>query len=320
VADIDGVKSELQAALAAAIGSISVGFVPLFMTGLQEAGVDTVSGLLLRYLVALTVLVPLALWSLGNLSGAWRDGGRWLFLNGLILGAAQTYCYFRAVESLPTSVVITVFYCYPVFAIALDRLFYGMPVRRATVIAVTIVIVGVALASLPGFARGRLDPVGLIFAALAPLGYAAYIAIAYPHTQRVPPLASAVFIYGALALAFASVGIGLGNVTLPPVPELWLNVLFIGTFGGALQIAAFTFALPRLASTGYALIVCLEFVTVVLAGVLILGEKLSPLQWTGIILVLSGILIERLARARRAAAPSVVPARQTTAPNDSVSI
>ena len=65
-----------------------------------------------------------------------------------------------------------------------------------------------------------------------------------------------------------------------------------------MQIAAFTFALPRLASTGYALIVCLEFVTVVLAGVLILGERLSPLQWTGIILVLGGILIERLASGR----------------------
>ena len=98
--------TELQAAAAAAIGSTAVGFVPFFMNGLQHAGVDTVSALALRYFVAVLVLVPLALWLTGGLAAEWRRGGHWLVLNGLTLGTFQVYCYFKAIETLATSVVV----------------------------------------------------------------------------------------------------------------------------------------------------------------------------------------------------------------------
>ncbi len=291
--------NELQAVAAAAIGSTAVGFVPFFISGLQQAGTDTVSALALRFTVALLVLVPLAVWQTGGLGAEWRRGGRWLFLNGLILGTFQVYCYFKAVETLATSIVVTIFYVYPVIAIALDRFMFGLEVRRTTLLAVAIVIAGVALASVPGFAGAALDPTGLFFAALAPFGYAAYIAAAYPITKRVAPLASAVFIYGAYTVAFGAWALARG-LRLPSEPGLWLNVLYIGTLGGAMQVASFAYALPRLSSSGYAIIVCLEFVTVVIAGVLLLGEKLLPVQWVGVGLVLGGILLERLSRAAAA--------------------
>lgn len=272
---------------------------PFFISGLQRAGVDTVSALSMRFGVALLVLVPLALWRTGGLNAEWRRGGRWLFLNGLTLGTFQVYCYFKAVETLATSIVVTVFYVYPVIAIVLDRFLFGLEVRRTTLLAVAIVIAGVALTSLPGFAGAALDPTGLFFAALAPVGYAAYIAAAYPITKRVAPLASAVFIYGAYAIAFGAWALMQG-FKLPVEPGLWLNVLYIGTLGGALQVASFAYALPRLSSSGYAIIVCLEVVTVVVAGVLLLGEKLLAVQWLGVGLVLGGILLERLSRAAAA--------------------
>lgn len=297
----DSRTTEHQAALVAAIGSISVGFVPFFIIGLQQAGMDTVSALFFRYLVALAVLVPLAAWLTGGLGAEWQRGGRWLFLNGLTLGAFQTYCYFKAVETLATSIVVTVFYCYPAMAIILDRLIFRLTVRWTTLLAVTIVIGGVVLTCVPGFAGARLDVTGIVFASLAAIGYAVYIAIAYPFTKQVAPLASASFIYASMAAAFG-VATLLQGLTLPAAPELWLNVLFIGTLGGALQIASFAFALPRLSSSGYAIIVCLEVVTVVMAGVVLLEERLVTVQWFGVALVLGGILLERLTRSRALAA------------------
>jgi drug/metabolite transporter (DMT)-like permease len=105
---------------------------------------------------------------------------------------------------------------------------------------------------------------------------------------------------------------------MPPRSDLWVNILFIGTLGGALQILSFSYALPRLASTGFAVIVCLEVVTVVLAGVVLLGERLEPVQWLGVVLVLGGILLARLAKAPRPgpaapppdSAPAASPSRQ----------
>jgi multidrug transporter EmrE-like cation transporter len=100
---------------------------------------------------------------------------------------------------------------------------------------------------------------------------------------------------------------------MPKAPDLWLNLLFIGTVGGALKILSFAYALPRLASSGYALIVCLEVVTVVLAGVILLGETLLAVQWLGIVLVLAGIAVTRTRRRRIPISPPSTAAAVTTA-------
>lgn len=294
-------SAELKAVIVAAIGSISVGFVPMFISGLQKAGMSTVSTLVWRYLVALAILVPLALWR-HRLVEEWHRGGKWLVLNGLSLGVLQVYCYFKAIETLPTSVVVTLFYFYPVLTLVLDRMLFRLSFGPAKLAGVLIIVLGVALTSWPGFAGARIDPQGVLFVALAALGYALYIAAAYPVTKRVAPLASAVFIYGSYAIAFGFAALIYG-FDWPPSPDLWLGVLFIGTLGGALQILSFSYALPRLASSGYAVIVCLEVVTVVLAGVFLLGERLQPVQWLGVALVLGGIFLARASRSMSRAVP-----------------
>lgn len=290
----------------AAIGSISVGFVPMFISGLQKSGMNTVSALTWRYIVALAVLLPLALWR-HRLVEEWQRGGKWLVLNGLTLGTMQVFCYFKAVETLPTSVVVTLFYFYPVMALLADRFLFGLPIRRAAVLGVGTIVAGVALTSSPGFASATLDMRGVMYVGIAALGYTLYIAAAYPVTKRVAPIASAVFIYGAYLAAFGCAA-AMQGFSFPSTPDLWINVLFIGTLGGALQILSFSYALPRLAASGYAAIVCLEFVTVVLAGVFLIGERLERIQWFGIALVLGGIFLSRASRgmSRAVPPPSVV--------------
>jgi drug/metabolite transporter (DMT)-like permease len=299
-------SAELKAVAVAAIGSISVGFVPMFVSGLQTTGMNTVSALTWRYIVALSVLLPLALWR-HRLVEEWQRGGKWLVLNGLTFGTLQVFCYFKAVETLPTSVVVTLFYFYPVMALAVDRFLFGFPARTTAILGVGTIVAGVALTSSPGFASATLDPRGVMFVAIAALGYTLYIAAAYPITKRVAPIASAVFIYGAYLLAFGTAA-AIQGFSLPSEPHLWLNVLFIGTLGGALQILSFSYALPRLAASGYAAIVCLEFITVVLAGVFLIGERLEAIQWMGIALVLGGIFLSRASRgmSRAVPPPSVV--------------
>jgi drug/metabolite transporter (DMT)-like permease len=308
----DSRSAELKAVAIAAIGSTSVGFVPMFVSGLQQAGMDTVSTLVWRYIVALIILVPLALWR-HRLAEEWHRGGKWLVVNGLTLGTLQVYCYFKAVETLPTSVVVTLFYFYPVMALVIDRFLFGLPIRMAAVLGVATILAGVALTSSPGFASATLDPYGMAYVGVAALGYALYVAGAYPVTKTVAPIASATFIYGAYLVAFGCVAAARG-LALPPAPHLWLNVLFIGTLGGALQVLSFSYALPRLAASGYAAIVCLEFVTVVLAGVFLIGERLEHIQWIGIALVLGGIFLSRASRgmSRAVPPPSVVANERET--------
>ena len=88
----------------------------------------------------------------------------------------------------------------------------------------------------------------------------------------------------------------LHNMLTPREFEV-LTLVAIGTVGGSVQTASFAYALPRLSGSGYAVIVSLELVTVVVLGVVLLGERLAPVQVAGVALVVAGVLFDRLIRA-----------------------
>ena len=289
---------EARAVAAAALGSSLVGTVPYFAIGLYQAGMDVASVLFWRYWIALAVLIPIAWWTSPGLRAEWTSAGRGLFLNGLTLGVLQTYTYFRAVQTVPSSVVITVFFVYPIITLALDRYLFSIPVRWASIAAVTLIFLGALLAGWPSLGLGDADTVGLICVLATPFVYAIYIAIAYRYTRQGSPFASASAIYLGLGTAYA-IALMLFGARLPSGPGEWQSLFMIAIVGGVIQIASFAYALPRLSAGRYSIIVSLELVTVVLIGVFLLGEQLTLVQFAGIGLVAVGIIADRLVRAKR---------------------
>ena len=283
---------------AAALGSSLVGTVPYFAIGLYKSGMDVSSVLFWRYWIALSVLIPLAWWTSPNLRAEWLGAGRGLFLNGITLGVAQTYTYFRAVQTVPSSVVVTVFFVYPMITLALDRYVYALHIRWQSIAAVTLIFMGALLAGWPSLGLGNADPVGLICVLATPIIFSLYVAIAYRYTRQASPFASASAIYLGLGSGYTIVALLFG-ASLVPASSAWPSLVAIGLVGGAIQIASFAYALPRLSAGRYSIIVSLELVTVVLIGVFLLGEKLTPVQFAGIGFVAVGIVADRLVRAAR---------------------
>ena len=283
---------------AAALGSSLVGTVPYFAIGLYKSGMDVSSVLFWRYWIALSVLIPLAWWTSPNLRAEWLGPGRGLFLNGITLGLAQTNTYFRAVQTVPSSLVVTVFFVYPMITLALDRYVYALHIRWQSIAAVTLIFTGALLAGWPSLGLGDADPVGLICVLATPIIFSLYVAIAYRYTRQASPFASASAIYLGLGTGYTIVALLFG-ASLVPASSAWPSLLAIGLVGGAIQIASFAYALPRLSAGRYSIIVSLELVTVVLIGVFLLGEKLSPVQFAGIGFVAVGIVADRLVRAAR---------------------
>lgn len=293
-----GPGAETRAVAVAAIGSSFVGTVPFFAIGLYQSGMDVASVLLGRYTIALMVLIPLAIWTSPGLAAEWRTAGRGLFLNGLILGVAQTYTYFRAVESIPSSVVVTVFFVYPMIMLAIDRFIFALPIRGSSIAAATLIFVGALFAGWPSLSLGSADAIGIACALATPFVYSAYVAIAYRYTRQASPFAGASAIYLGIGLGYALV-VAVSGWKLPGSAEAWRHMLAIALIGGVIPVVSFAYALPRLSGARYSIIVSLELVTVVLIGVLLLGEQLSPIQFAGIALVAVGIVADRLVRAKR---------------------
>lgn len=284
-----------MAVLVAAAGSICVGTVPMLAIELYRGGMNPHAMLFWRYWIALLFLVPLAVCSSPGLLAEWRGAGRGLFLNAITLGALQTFTYFRAIQTLPSSIVVTIFFTYPMIAVAIDQIVFGRKARWPTVLAVLLIFLGVLLTGWPHLTLNAVDPVGLACAILTPLIFSVYIAIAYRFTRQSSAFAGATFIYFGLGCTFALIVLLFG-LDQPISFDGWMRLVMIATVGGALQIASFAYALPRLSASGYSIIVSLELVTVALLGVTVLGESLSLLQSFGIALVVVGIIIERLLR------------------------
>jgi drug/metabolite transporter (DMT)-like permease len=277
---------------------VLVGTVPYFAIALYRSGMDVASLLVLRYWIALAVLIPIAWWTSAGLRAEWAIGGRALFLNGLTLGMAQTFTYFRAVQTLPSSVVVTVFFAYPIITLALDRYLFAIRVRPSSVAAVGLIFAGALLVGWPSLGFGDADLIGILCTLATPLIYAAYIAIAYRFTAQGSPFAKASYIYLGLGCAYALV-VAIFGMRWPAGIDEWRNITVIALAGGVISAASFAYALPRLSAGRYSIIVSLELVTVVVIGVAVIGERLALVQFVGVGLVCVGIIADRLIRTNR---------------------
>jgi drug/metabolite transporter (DMT)-like permease len=292
---------DLKALLLAPVGAVMIGTVPYLAVELFREGVDTRSLLFWRYVFALSLLLPLVLALRQPLRTAWRAGGRSLFLNSLTLGSFQTFCYFQSVERIPTSVAILFFYTYPLFALVLQRLLHARRASRQTAVACVMIVAGAGAMAVGSLPLAFSSPLGMFLAAIVPLSYGFYILLLARAAGKVPALSGATFIqlglftsYSLMALFFGvEAGSDMGG---------WLRIVAVATLGSALPMLIMAYALPRLGAAGFGIMSSLELVTVVVLGVLLLGESLSPGQWAGIGLVLAGILIYRPAADRDAQA------------------
>lgn len=272
--------------------AFAFGGVPLLAVELSRNGVGTPSLMFWRYCIALSLLLPLALLLRQPMAAAWRNGGRALFVIAFTLGTFQTFCYFQAVERMPTSLAVLVFFLYPLFALVVQRIGFGRRAAWVTVAACLLIGAGVALMVL---GIRRLQDISLVdwsFAVLAPACYGVYVVLIARQTGRLQAVSGATFIQIGLLAGYALVVATLG-LTAPATTVDWARTVAVATIGSALPMLAVAYSLPRLGPAGFGVVSSLELVTVVLLGVWLLGEELLFGQWLGVACVLAGILIYR---------------------------
>jgi drug/metabolite transporter (DMT)-like permease len=296
-------------ALAAVTGSVMVGFMPLVALQLYKAGISAPSMLVWRYGLALVPLTAAAA-ARHNFRAALRGGAWRISLVGATLGAGQTLCFWESLHTIDTSIAILLFYTYPALTLLLDRLIFKRRIRLRAALCVAMILLGAGFITLPGLHGGGIDPRGLAWILPSPLIYALYLAANSVLMRPHPPLIGAVFLYFGLAASFAGASLYLG-LEVPAAAGTWLLVLLIALGPGALTVTLFSYSVPRLGPASYAVIANCELLTVILVGVLVLGEKLTAGRTAGASLILCGILLHGFLNAlkrHRSAKPACSPA------------
>jgi len=279
---------------------------PLVARRLYADGIDAPSMLFWRYSLALVALAVAAKAVHLDLLQAWRGGAWRIALVGATLGAAQTLCFWESLKTIETSIAVLLFYTYPAVTLALDRVFFGQKIRPLAVLCIAIILAGAGLITGPGLSGGTIDLHGLAWALPAPLIYALYLAINARLLRRHPPLVGAFGLFAGMAVTFG-LAAAFAGLDVPASGTGWLLLVFIALGPGALTMTLFSYSVPRLGASSFAILANAELVTVVVLGVLVLGEEFTLGSAIGGALIVAGILTHALSRQKAAPAAPTLP-------------
>ncbi|MCP4142785.1 MAG: DMT family transporter [Chloroflexi bacterium] len=254
--------------------AILMGFAPLAVVALRTS---MAAGLLLA-IILLFKREYLYIFSLG-LAGCALAG----FINGV-----GSLFYYMALGRLSASVGQLLYSLYPVFVVLWSFLDRQKPSKLTLL---RIVLATLAIAFITNANSGEIDFVGVGMMLLASALYALHLPINQRVLYEVP--APTVTLYTLLSMSIVVVSayfifdlkLPVGNIDWTPVIGLTL-VTFLSRltlFLGVKHIGGMQTALLGLG----------ELIVTVGAGYFLLGEKLSPLQWIGVVGLIASLLLVR---------------------------
>ncbi len=213
------------------------------------------------------------------------------FVAGLLLGV-DLAVWHRAIELIGAGLATVLGNTQVVFVGAAAWLLHKERPSRIALIAVPVVFGGVVLIS--GLGRGDAfgsNPVlGAVFGLLTAVTYSAFLLIfRQANQQQVPPSGPMLDATAGAALVTLVLGLLGDSFTLVPLwpAHGWLLLLALGSqVMGWLLIS---YALPRLPALQTSVMLLMQPALTVLWALILFGELLSALQWSGVALVLAGV-------------------------------
>jgi drug/metabolite transporter (DMT)-like permease len=221
---------------------------------------------------------------------------RFLPLIGLLIGV-QSLCLYSSVARLPVALALLAFNTYPIWTAVWAAVLYRHPPERPMIIAMPVILLGLALAldvfgAASGLgASGQWARIGAGVAfALAAAGTFGLALVLTQHETgdldgRVRTASTMVL---ASLVALASVTMQ-GGFRLPTAAAGWGGLAALTFLYGTAFTIMFT-VLPRLGVVGNSAIMNVEPVFALVLAWLILGQSIAPVQVAGALIVVGAVM------------------------------
>lgn len=225
--------------------------------------------------------------------GRRRPPWSWILVALGALGVAGgQLAFFSAIESagVAVSTVLTIGVA-PVFTGVLGAIFLREHPGRIWAIATALAIVGAGLMVLGTATEVGGDPLGLLLGVLGGAGYAIYVTaskLLIEQGQDAVDVTAAIFCGAAVVLLPIFL---LGDWRWVLEPRGAAVALYLGLGTNALPYFLFGLGLALIPVATAATLTLMEPLTATLLGVAWLDERLAPLQWMGVLLLLLGLMV-----------------------------
>ncbi len=213
-----------------------------------------------------------------------------LLLMGGLGYAGQSTLYMVSVSLLPAAVVGMLLYTYPMWVTLLAWWLHGDRPDRQRWVALALALGGTTL--IAGAPEGQINPLGIVTALAAGIWYAGYIVLGNRIIKGVAPLVSSAWILLGATISFGVAGLVLNQLQFTfAAPQGWLAVSGMILLSTVIPVVTFLAGLQRVGPTQSALLSALEPVFTVALAVAFLGERLTPTQIAGSILVITAVIL-----------------------------
>jgi len=289
-------NKSVLANLAAATAALSAG-ASIVATRIVVGETDPVALAFYRYVIAVICMTPVLYLVWPRTPVPWREILKIAALGALFFGFfpwsfSASLQYTTAARGAIGLATI------PIQTLIVAALFSREPLTRYKILSVGLAFTGIAVVFGPE-AMGQAGSSSLLGDGLmlvSALSAAIYSVFGGATLARHGPLfvTALGMVFGVMALF--PLALATGAVTALPdfSREGWIALLFLGTFGGAIQFSLFTWALRWLPPSRAVIYLTLNPITAVLLAAALLGESITMILVLGLALVLSGILVANL--------------------------
>lgn len=258
-------------------------------------GVDVATAVVFRSTVTAAVVIALLFVQRVSVRFSARHK-RFLPLIGLLVGV-QSLCLYSSVARLPVALALLAFNTYPIWTALWAWAIYREPPARPMLIAMPVILVGLAMAlDVFGAASGlgaagqwgRIGAgVGFALAAAATFGLA-LVLTQHEAGDLDGRVRTATTMASAAVVALAT-SVLQGGLHLPEAPVGWVGLAALTLLYGTAFTIMFT-VLPRLGVVGNSAIMNVEPVFALVLAWLILGQAIAPVQVAGALIVVAAVV------------------------------
>lgn len=285
--------------LLVAAGAVLWGGIGIFIDGLTRAGFTALQIVALRVLSATLMLLAYLLLRNPDLLRIRIRDSFYFLGTGVVSISFFNWCYFTAIREVSLSVAVILLYTGPAFVIVMSRIFFGERFTKQKIGALILTTAGCALVvELIPFRSEAVSWYGILIGLGSGFGYALYSIFGKTALGRYPTLT--ILFYTFLAASVAMVPLsGLlspANYSMLGDSRSLLWTLGLGFFPTVLAYLFYTEGLSKIEAGKASITAMLEPVAATLLGVGLFNEILSAYQLTGMVLVLSSILLIQFRR------------------------
>ncbi len=283
----DAVKSSQTSAIGMVlVSAIAIAAMPSFAKLAYQSGASVPLVLVIRFLITvlwLSLLLVIMRRGIVTSTRVLR-----LCLIGGIATAAMSFGIVSAIARIDLPLVILIVYLHPVIIAWIGHVRGTYALSRFRLLCCFLILMGLALALSVSLAR--LDTAGV---ALAFLGACGASGLVITNGDAVGEGGSLIVnFYTSVTALFlvCVVGVIVGPIKFPETGTGWVGLLGMGT-AFCLGLVLFLAAVPRIGLVRATLLSVLEPVFGILLAMFLFGDRLTSVQWTGVAVVVVGLLL-----------------------------